>query len=271
MTAATLGHNFTLCPAHLPLVTAHNRAFAYGDALFETVIFRAGQPRFWDHHWARLRDGMRALQMRPPAGFTATRTAEFMGQVARANQLPDVARLRLRVVRQSGGLYTPTRREVDFFVEADVCQPPPAVRQRVAVGRHVWLCATPWSRFKTGSALPYVLAGLERTRRKLDELLLLDHQGFLAEATAANLFWQHQDALYTPALTSGCVGGVMRLQVVAAARAAGLTVHEGLFRAEVLARAERVFTSNVAGLVPLATLRRRAFEATLPAYLSSLA
>lgn len=264
-----IGHNFQVEAA--PCVRVDDRAFAYGDSLFETILMRDGQPRYWDDHWARLRDGMRALKMQAPVGFTSTRVAEFLAEVAHANGLTGVVRVRLRVVRRPGGRYTPTQRSVDFYAEADPYTPPPTVRGQVSVSETVWLSATRWSRFKTGSALPYVLAGLERERRGVDELLLLDHRGFLAEATASNVFWEREDALYTPALSSGCVGGVMRRQVLRAAAATGVTVHEGLFRPEVLGRAERVFTTNVAGVVPLATVRLWTYAPTLPAYASSLA
>ncbi|MGB3617913.1 MAG: aminotransferase class IV [Catalinimonas sp.] len=247
-----------------------DRAFSYGDSLFETCVLRAGGIRFWDDHWARLREGMRLLEMQASDSFSAARVGDFLVEVARANRLSATARLRLRVVRRPGGLYAPTQSAVDFFAEAAPHVAPPPVRYRVGISERVRLTAHAWSHCKTGSALPYVLAGLERRRRGLDELLLLDQTGALAEASAANLFWEQDGILHTPDLASGCVGGVMRLQVLRAARAAGVEVREGLFPPEALQRAGRVFTTNAAGLVPLASFAGATYDPALPDWLGNL-
>ena len=44
-----------------------DRAFQYGDGLFETIAIRGGAPRLWPLHAARLAAGCRRLEIVPPA------------------------------------------------------------------------------------------------------------------------------------------------------------------------------------------------------------
>ena len=48
-------------------VAIDDRAFQYGDGLFETVAIRSGQPRLWDFHLDRLETGCDRLRFRRPA------------------------------------------------------------------------------------------------------------------------------------------------------------------------------------------------------------
>jgi len=68
------------------------------------------------------------------------------------------------------------------------------------------------SAFKTLNALPYVLAGNYRKQLGVDEVILLDTHGHLAECVASNLFWLKDGMLYTPSLNTGCIGGIIRQQ-----------------------------------------------------------
>ena len=52
--------------AHLPV---NNRAFAYGDAVFETIKVN-NKPLFWEAHYFRLMASMRILRMEIPMHFT---------------------------------------------------------------------------------------------------------------------------------------------------------------------------------------------------------
>jgi branched-subunit amino acid aminotransferase/4-amino-4-deoxychorismate lyase len=46
-----------------------NRAFRYGDGLFETMHIQDGEVRFYDQHYERLTSGMHALSMKIPDYF----------------------------------------------------------------------------------------------------------------------------------------------------------------------------------------------------------
>ena len=50
----------------LDVVSIDDRAFQYGDGLFETIAIRNGGPRLWDYHMERLAQGCERLQIRMP-------------------------------------------------------------------------------------------------------------------------------------------------------------------------------------------------------------
>ena len=54
--------NFTL--------TINNRAFKYGDGIFETLKVLNNNVVFWEDHYFRLMSSMRMLRMKIPMSFT---------------------------------------------------------------------------------------------------------------------------------------------------------------------------------------------------------
>jgi branched-chain amino acid aminotransferase/4-amino-4-deoxychorismate lyase len=248
-----------------------NRAFQYGDGLFETIIFRGGAARYLAGHYERLTAGMAVLDLAVPDGFTPDYLQEAIRGLAQANAPGGPARVKVQVWRRPGGLYTPESREAEFLVMvASLPQPAPVQRHYVRFWEEMRLHASPLSRFKTCSALPYVLAGLARRRLGADEVILLDGPGHVAECVASNLFWLRDGTLYTPSLATGCVAGIMRGQILAQAGRYGLRVEEGLYPPAELLRAEVVFCCNAAGHQFLTRIEAQPFTAVVPPALARL-
>ncbi len=89
---------------------------------------------------------------------------------------------------------------------------------------------------------------------------MLNTDGRLACAAAANLFWIARGRLFTPALTCGVLDGVMRSAVAAAARARGVEVEEVCAAPDVLREADALFlTNSLIGLRPVSALDGRPY------------
>lgn len=264
-------HNFSVREAVPANNFWQNRAFQYGDGLFETIMFRRGGARYLAGHYERLTAGMAVLDLAVPGGFSVGYLGEAIAGLVRANALGDQARVKVQVWRRPGGLYTPDSREADFLVTvAPLPGPGPGRRDHVQIYRELRLHASPLSRFKTCSALPYVLAALARRRLGADEIILLDGPGHVAECVASNLFWLRNGTLYTPSLAAGCVAGIMRGQILAQAGWYGLPVEEGLYSPEELLGAEVVFCCNAAGHQFLTRIEGQPFAADGPPELTRL-
>lgn len=239
-------HNGHLRPGTaLPLP---NRGFSFGDGFFETMVFSAGCLRYADDHFARMRQATAALHLALPAALASAELLEAeMTRLARANDLPE-ARLRLQLWRSGGGLYLPETDDTDWLATATPFVPDetPIVRAGFALDTQALL--SPLSFCKGPQAWLYVRAARERQQRGLDEIILCNAAGYVAEAGAAAIFWVKGGVLFTPALATGCVAGVRRAVVLRAAQAAGVACHEGLFGQEELLAAEAVFTANVAAM-----------------------
>ncbi|GAB3770306.1 aminotransferase class IV [Spirosoma horti] len=228
----------------------NDRAFQYGDGLFETIRYETNRVWFWPDHFARLSAGMSAFHFTPPKSFSAETIHEAILHLLSSNGLThQPARLKIQVWRQPGGLYTPATNEVNLLITV---RPgiPFSITEKAQTGIYdaFRLSPSPVSAFKTLNALPYVLAGVHKEYHKLDDVILLDTDGHLAECLASTLFWYANETLYTPSLQTGCINGIIRQQLLRTAPGLGISVQEGLYKPETLREAQAIFCANVMGI-----------------------
>ena len=77
-------------------VPADDRGLQYGDGIFETILVRAGKPRFLDEHLERMRRGLVQL------GIQFLASGELLGEIARAAAMaPPLAILKIIITRGS--------------------------------------------------------------------------------------------------------------------------------------------------------------------------
>jgi 4-amino-4-deoxychorismate lyase len=245
-----LVYNSDILPESDFRLSVNDRAFQYGDGLFETIRYETNQIWFWPDHFDRLSAGMSALQFLPPDNFTVETVHETILQLLTANGLTNQpARIKIQVWRQAGGLYTPATNNTNVLITAKPGNPF-SITEKAQTGIYgtFRLSPSPISAFKTLNALPYVLAGMYKDQHKLDDVILLDTEGNLAECLASNLFWYANETLYTPSLQTGCINGIVRRQLVRIAPSQGITFCEDLYKPEVLTHAEALFCANVMGI-----------------------
>ena len=240
-------------------LTLPNRGLAFGDGFFETLIFADNRLRYAADHLARMQQAAAALHLTLPAALaTADALENSLRQLATANNFP-MARLRLQLWRNGGGRYTPLTDAADWLATAEAFVPDDSPILRADFAQETNSIYSPLSFCKGPQSWIYVRAAHERQRRGLDEIILCDAAGHVAEAGAAAIFWLKNDVLFTPALETGCVAGVRRAQVLWKARAQGMECREGLFLQEELLAADTVFTANVATLHKLKQLGNKTF------------
>ncbi|HEX8426292.1 aminotransferase class IV [Hymenobacter sp.] len=226
-------------------LTLPNRGLFFNDGFFETLVWANGGIRYLPHHVARMQRAAAALGLAlPPELATAESLTYTLGQLTTGN----AHRLRLQLWRSGGGLYAPETTECSWLATARPFQPNDAPLATAGFAETVQTRMSPVSFCKGPESLTYVLAARERAQRSLDELLLLDTTGHVAETVSAAIFWIADNCLFTPALATGCVAGVRRAHLLQVATKHGLECEEGLFQPTVLLQAETVFTANVAGI-----------------------
>ena len=233
-------------------IFTNDRAFQYGDGLFETIRYERDHVWFWPDHYARLRAGLKALHLTLLANLNEASIYQQIINLLKTNQLTgQTARIKIQVWRQTGGLYTPTTNYANILISVQPGQPF-AISERAAVGifEDIRLHVSPYSAFKTLSSLPYVMAGIAKKERSLDDVILLNVSpaNYLAECLASNLFWFDKGTLYTPTVDTGCVDGILRQQILQRATAIGQSVNIGFHRLGSLSSAEAVFCCNVNGI-----------------------
>lgn len=266
-----LVYNSDILPENDFQLPINDRAFQYGDGLFETIRYENGQIWFWPDHFARLMAGMTALQLIQPREFTAETIYQHILQLLSANGLThQPTRIKIQVWRQPGGLYTPTVNSTNLLITA---LPGSAfsVTEKACVGIYdaFRLSPSPVSAFKTLNALPYVLAGLHKAKNGYDDVILLDTAGNVSECLASNLFWFSGQTLHTPSLQTGCINGIIRQQLLRLAPNRNITITEDLCQPNVLARAEAVFCANVMGIQWLRCVNDICIDARAPSFIDA--
>jgi branched-subunit amino acid aminotransferase/4-amino-4-deoxychorismate lyase len=245
-----------------------NRGFQYNDGLFDTLIFTDGRIRFLHDHLDRLRRALDVLGLVVPG--TWLEEAFWHQQVElliRENALSaPVVRIKVNVWRQSGGLFTPESDQAEVLMTVSAQADLPEVIQTAGFLSSPPVPYSPFSFFKGPYALHYVQAGREKKQMGLDEGILLDARGHVAEALVSNIFWLKGQQLYTPALETGCIAGIMRLNVLRAGQMLRLEVREGHFKTADLRAADTVFTSNVTGLRTIAAIGQDRFQTSSPTF-----
>lgn len=223
-----------------------NRAAKYGDGLFETIRVSNRKVLFAEAHFERLYNGMQVLQF-DTSQFTFTDFENILQQALQASSDVNL-RIRITFFRTGEGLYTPKGHYFDFFVETTPLSSPffelNKVGLQVGICPQVQLSTDLLSNLKTISALPYVLAGLYKQNQGWDDCLLLNHRGDIAESIAANLFIYHNNTLLTPALSEGCIAGIMRKQLITIASQQGIAIKETNITLADLQQAEGLFLTN---------------------------
>lgn len=227
-----------------------NRGLNYGDGVFETLKVLRGKILFWEDHYFRLMASMRILRMEIPMSFSPEYLEEQVALCLKEAKLEDqVARVKILVVRKAGGLYTPEQREVDFLIRAEVLdQANYELNEQgyeVELYKDFYKASGLLGNLKTTSAQLYTVAGIFKKENQLDECILLNEKKEVVEAISANLFMLKGEELITPPLSSGCLRGVMRKQVMRIAEELGLQMKEESFSPFALQKADELWLCNV--------------------------
>ena len=224
-----------------------NRAFQYGDSLFETIRVFDGKIPFLEHHVERLTSGMFYFGYDFTNEFDESLIENEIYKLLITNKLKD-ARVRLEVFRNSGGLYTPTQNDFQYIISSQALGSSNFEADSEGLELHIsediQLGTSAFQRFKTGSSMAYIVAGLEKKRNNWEESILLNSHGRVAETSAGNLFLLKNNTIYTPSLAEGCIDGVMRKIIIQIARERGYSVAITEVSLSFLDTADEIWVSN---------------------------
>ena len=255
--------------AATPVLTAFDRGFQLGDGIFETLRARGGHPTELTEHTARMRRSADGLAIPLPDDLER-RLAVAIDDLLAVERLagPDGdASVRITVSRGSyfgRGLLPPDEHpSPTIVVQAWPVAPPPP--EHLEVGLHLVPSSVrrdpenPLSALKTTSRADYVFARVEARTAGADDALFLTIDGYLSEATSANLFLVRgtpgegeAPELATPSLACAILPGTTRDWILRWGGSVGLAPSEGWLTTRDLAEADEAFlSSSVAGILPV--------------------
>jgi branched-subunit amino acid aminotransferase/4-amino-4-deoxychorismate lyase len=239
------GHVISL---YEPAISFSNRAFRYGDSLFESIRYTNGKIMFLADHVKRIKLSMTTLRMNVPAEFTSGNIEQLIIHLLEQNNIKQDARIRLTVFRNEGGFYTPDTNDISFLIETEVIETKGyQLNQKglwVDVYAEIKKQINKISNIKTGSALLYVMAGITKTSLKLDDCLLVNDNGNIIESISSNVFVVKNGTLYTSPIADGCIDGVMRKQILDIAAQNKILTFEQTLTVHTLTNGDEVFLTN---------------------------
>jgi len=249
--------------ARIPVV---DHGLLYGDGVFEGIRYYHQTPFLLEKHIHRLRDSARAIALNYP--WNAQQLKEIIRETIVAGGLQE-GYLRVIITRGDGWLGIDPRncRQPRLIVIAD--QLSIMERELVEHGASLIIASTRRlppdgldPRIKSLNYLNHVLARIEANEAGVDEAVLLNNQGRVAEGTADNLFIVKNRILLTPPVTDGALAGITRKLVLDLADENGIATREQSLAPYDLYTAEECFlTGTGADMVPVSRIDGRSVTA----------
>ncbi|MFA7467503.1 MAG: branched-chain-amino-acid transaminase [Desulfotomaculaceae bacterium] len=242
-------------PEEEAVVSVFDHGLLYGDGIFEGI--RAYHNRVFklSEHLERLYESARTIILEIP--ISEAEMQEVVLETLRRNNLRD-AYIRLVVTRGKGDLGLDPRKckiATVFCIAASIQLYPEELYERglemvtVATRRNIPEACNP--RVKSLNYLNNIYAKIEANLAGVPEAIMLNQEGYVAEATGDNIFLVKKGKLITPPVYVGLLEGVTRNAVMDLARARGIEVQEKVFTRHDMYNADEFFlTGTAAELIP---------------------
>jgi branched-chain amino acid aminotransferase len=249
-------------PEEKAVVSVFDHGLLYGDGVFEGI--RAYHNRVFklDEHIVRLYNSARSIALKMPVAEEEMK--EIVLETCRCNQLRD-GYVRLVVTRGTGDLGLDPRKcrkSTIFCIAASIQLYPEELYQKglelitVATRRNLSEACNP--QVKSLNYLNNICAKIEANLAGMPEAIMLNQQGYVAEATGDNIFIVKDDLLITPPPYAGALEGVTRNTVMEIAHEMGIRVEEQFFTRHDIYNAHECFlTGTAAEVIPAVKLDGR--------------
>jgi branched-chain amino acid aminotransferase len=247
-------------------ILTQNRAFLYGDAVFETVKIINNKILFLEDHYFRLMSSMRVVRMEIPMNFTMEYIEEQILSLVAKNQVLNSSRARITVYRNDGGYYLPQNNSVSFLIHSIALENTlysiEKKQYEVDLYKDFYITKQLLSSIKTTNKIINITGSIFANENGLDNCLLLNDSKNVVEALQGNIFMLLGNKLVTPPVSEGCLNGVMRKQILSLAKKLGnLEVVEEVISPFDLQKADELFITNVIkGIQPITQYRKKAFS-----------
>lgn len=237
-------------------VSVFDHGTLYADGVFEGIRAYNGRIFKLEEHIDRLLRSAKGIAMAMP--WTRAQLIDWTVQTVRANELRDCY-VRLVVTRGTGDLGLNPRKcrqQTIYIIAAALKMYPPECYEKglvvvTAATRRVPTDALP-PQIKSLNYLNNILAVIEALQAECDEAIMLNHSGYVAEATGDNVFFVKDGVLCTPSVSCGALPGITRATVLDVARELGIASQEGEFTRFDLYTADECFlTGTGAEVVPV--------------------
>ena len=225
-----LNLNGTYVEEKTPVVRADNRAFRYGDGLFETMKVVVGSIRLKELHFERLFNGMETLQIELQGFVSADMFEEQIMKTLLKNRISGPARVRLTVFRGDGGLYEFNNTSAGYVIQVWPISSSSMIMNsnglKVGLYEGGKKSIDGLANIKSNNYLVYAMGAIHAKRHQNNDCIILNTKDRVCDSTIANVFYIKGGTIFTPPLSEGCVAGVMRNHLLSQLPSQGYTVNE---------------------------------------------
>lgn len=238
-----------------------DRAFQYGDGLFETIEVLNGQPTLLNRHLSRLEYGCQRLKI------PTVDSKLLNSEIKQLSSQLEHGIIKIIISRGSGGrgYRCPDNAKPTRIISTHPHPNYPKYFQQQGIT--VLFCNTQLSLnpaltgIKHLNRLEQVLARAEWNDNNIQEGLMLDRAGKVIEGTMSNFFYVKNNTLFTPAEDHCAVAGIMRALILELAEKNGLSISHRLADKDMLLQADEAFVCNsVIGIWPITQLLHKTWQ-----------
>ena len=250
-------------------VSVFDHGLLYGDGVFEGIRAYNGRVFKLKEHIDRLYYSAKAILLTIP--ISPEQMSRAVVETCAKNKITN-GYIRLVVTRGVGTLgLNPNRcKNPSVIIIAGTIQLyPPAMYERgmeivtVATTRNLHNAVNP--AIKSLNYLNNILAKIEANIAGVEEAIMLNSEGFVAECTGDNIFIIKGNQLLTPPLSAGALYGITRGTVIDIAKETGMQVSEpNLTRYDLFNADECFLTGTGAEIIPVTKIDGRVIGSGKP-------
>ena len=243
-------------------ISVFDHGLLYGDGIFEGIRAYHGRVFLLEEHIDRLYDSAKAIMMEIP--MTKRQMINAVVATCKANKMKQ-GYIRLVVTRGVGPLglnpFTCKKPQVIIIAAQIQLYPPELYATGMAVVTVGTVRNHPEAvnpRIKSINYLNNVMAKIESINAGVKECIMLNGQGYVAEASGDNIFVIRKGELHTPPVWCGALDGITRRAVMQLAEANGYKVVETVMNRYDLFTADEIFlTGTAAEIIAVTEVDRR--------------
>lgn len=250
----------------------NNRAFRFGDSLYEEIKIVGETILFWESHYFRLMAGMRLLRMQIPVHFDM----EFLEtEILKtcANQKAGAHFIRLTICRKDNESLITKDQSVDFYIETgsetEAAYNPFEGKFEVDLYKDFYENISLLSTIDTSSNLIPILSKIFAGENGLDECLILNADKNVIGATVGNLFLVKGHSILTPPTEDGCKKGILRNEIIKLIKKSlSYQIEETSISPFELQNADEMFLAHITfGIIPISKYRKKEYARQAAGYI----
>ena len=236
--------NGVLIPLNTPQVLVNDRGLLLGDGIFETFYYDGQHLECYEAHWHRLQKGLTVFQI----PFQLSKTIvhqQILDLLAENHLVHKPASVRLTITRGIGdrGLSIPRHPSPSWIIQTTPYQ---RVFSDLTLDFSTH-CHPGKSALSSIKHLGYqlsILGRLEASQKQVDDVLFVNQTHEVVCSTAGNIFAVIDNVIVTPPLTSGCLPGIKRGQMIQQLQQEKTVNIRPILKQELLESAESIFLTN---------------------------